>query len=114
MCPYKANRLKRVKIVEKTISIMHSKPMLRANYYFNEICRQNQKGYCSKLITELSKSIKALKNTGYFFQVCDSVFQCMDGSDEKYCAPKQEDAEDNDNNEVEDDVNDEGTGQIVI
>ena len=53
------------------------------------------------------------KNTGYFFQVCDSVFQCMDGSDEKYCAPKQEDAEDNDNNDVEDDVNDEGTGQIV-
>ena len=51
---------------------------------------------------------------GTFFQVCDSVFQCMDGSDEKYCAPKQEDAENNDNNEVEDDVNDEGTGQIVI
>ena len=42
------------------------------------------------------------------------MFQCMDGSDEKYCAPKQEDAEDNDNNEIEDDVNDEGTGQIVI
>ena len=49
-----------------------------------------------------------------FFQVCDSVFQCMDGSDEKYCAPKQEDTENDDNNEVEDDVNDEGTGQIVI
>ena len=43
-----------------------------------------------------------------FLKVCDSVFQCMDGSDEKYCAPKKEDSNDeNDENDDNDDSSEE-------
>ena len=70
---------------------------------------------------EFSRQI-FLKLFSEIFQVCDSVFQCMDGSDEKYCAPKKEDSNDNDDDdalEVETDDNeveamlDEGTWYIV-
>ena len=44
-----------------------------------------------------------------FLKVCDSVFQCMDGSDEKYCAPKKEDS----NDENDDDDNDDSSEEEI-